>query len=78
MNQSEPAHFVAGGIAVILILIGLVLILGREKLHRLILWGGLFAMAGLYLAGAVIVAALGAPEHGDTSLTQSQHSNLDS
>ena len=78
MNQSEPAHFVAGGIAVILILIGLVLILGREKLHRLILLGGLLAMAGLYLAGAGIVATLGAPEHGDTSLAQSQHSNLDS
>ena len=77
VNQSEPAHFVAGGIAVILILIGLVLILGREKLHRLILWGGLFAMAGLYLAGAVIVATLGAPEHSDTSLAKGKYSNLD-
>ena len=78
VNQSEPAHLVAGGIAVILILIGLVLILGREKLHQLIIWGGLLAMAGLYLAGAVIVATLGAPEHGETHLTKSQYSNLDS
>ena len=76
VNQSEPAHLVAGGIAVILILVGLVLILGRDKLHRLILWGGLLAMAGLYLAGAVVVATLGAPGQDDASLARTQYMRL--
>ena len=62
VNQSEPAHFVAGGMALVLILLGLVLILGRNQLHRLLLSAGLALMAALYLAGAVVVGTLGAPD----------------
>ncbi len=62
VNQSEPAHFVAGGIAVFLILFGLVLILGRNRLHQRVAAGGLALMAAVYLAGAVVVGTLGAPE----------------
>ena len=64
VNQSEPAHFVAGGIALFLILFGLLLILGRNRMHRYLVMAGLGLMAALYLAGAVVVATLGAPDAG--------------
>ena len=64
INQSEPAHFVAGGMALLLILFGLVLILGRNRMHRILVVAGLALMAALYLAGAVVVATLGAPNDG--------------
>lgn len=60
-NQTEPAHFVAGGVAIALILLGLVLILGRNRLHSLVAATGLVLMASIYLVGAVVVATLGAP-----------------
>ena len=68
-NQMEPAHFVAGGVAVLLILFGLVLIMGQHRLHRVLAAGGLTLMAAIYLGGAVVVATLGAPEgdSGDTT-----------
>lgn len=66
VNQSEPAHFVAGGIAVFLILFGLVLILGRSRLHQRIASGGLALMAAVYLAGAVVVGTLGVPEKNES------------
>jgi cation:H+ antiporter len=62
VNQSEPAHFVAGGIAVSLMLFGLVLILGRNRIHGGVAAAGLAMMAAIYLAGAVVVGTLGAPE----------------
>jgi cation:H+ antiporter len=64
VNQSEPAHFVAGGMALLLILVGLVLILGRNRVNRFLAVAGLVLMAALYLAGAVVVATLGAPDDG--------------
>jgi len=64
VNQSEAAHFVAGGMALLLILFGLVLILGRNRMHRFLVMAGLALMAALYLAGAVVVATLGAPDDG--------------
>ena len=45
----------------LLILFGLVLILGRNRVHRFLMTAGLALMAALYLAGAVVVATLGAP-----------------
>ena len=64
VNQSEPAHFVAGGVALLLILFGLLLILGRNRVHRLLIVAGLALMAAIYLAGAVVVATQGAPDDG--------------
>ena len=64
VNQSEPAHFVAGGMALLLILFGLVLILRQNRMHRFLVTAGLALMAVLYLAGAVVVATLGAPDDG--------------
>ena len=59
VNQAEPAHFLAGCIAFGLILAGLVLILGRNRLPD---WGaslGLGLMACAWVAGAVLVALMG-------------------
>ena len=51
----------AGGVAIALILLGFVLIMGRNRLPAPVAVAGLTLMAGLYLAGAVLVATLGAP-----------------
>ena len=61
-NQTEAAHFVAGGIAVGLMLAGLLLILSRNRLRSAVAAGGLALMVSAYLAGAAVVAALGTPE----------------
>ena len=47
---------------------GLVMILGRDKLHKLLTWSVLALMAAIYIAGAIAVARLGAP-HTSTAST---------
>ncbi|NQW23903.1 MAG: sodium:calcium antiporter [SAR202 cluster bacterium] len=61
-NQTEPAHFVAGGVAVGLMLGGLVLVLARKRVTSAIAAVALALMAGVYIAGAIAVAAVGATE----------------
>lgn len=59
VNQTEPAHIVAGSIAFGLILAGLALILAR---NRIPVWGaslGLGLMACFWVAGAVVVSVMG-------------------
>ena len=59
VNQTEPAHIVAGGIAFGLILAGLVLILAR---NRLSVWGarlGLGLIGCTWVAGAALVVVMG-------------------
>ena len=68
INQTVPAHFLAGGIAVGLILAGLVLIMGRNHIGSLVVKGCLALMALVYIAGAVLVIRLGAAE-GSENLT---------
>ena len=63
-SQSETTHLVAGGVAIFLILFGLLLILGRNRLPSLIASVGLSLMALIYLAGAVTIGKLGAPDSG--------------
>ena len=63
VNRSEPAHFVAGGVAIGLILCGLALILGRNRLRNLAA-AGLALMVFIFLVAAVAVATLGAPQGG--------------
>ena len=70
-NQTEPAHFVAGGVATGLILLGLVLILGRDHMHRMLVTAGLALMAVIYIFGAVAVISLGATEGSDAALPRS-------
>ena len=58
--QTEPAHFVAGGTAIGLILVAFVLVVFREKIRAAIAAGLLSLMAAGYIAGAIAVATLGA------------------
>ncbi len=61
LNAASPEHFVAGIIAVALLLWGGLLLWGRHRLPAPVSFGGLAIMAGVYLAGAAWVALLGAP-----------------
>ncbi len=66
-NATEPAHFVAGGVAVGLMLAGLVLVLARNRIKSSIVTVALALMAATYLAGAVVVATVGGTEDDDES-----------
>jgi cation:H+ antiporter len=64
-NQTEPAHFVAGGIAIGMMLVGFALILSRDRVKSAVATAVLAIMAVVYLAGAVAVATLGQAEDED-------------
>ena len=66
LNFAEPAHFISGGIAVALILLGGVMLWGRNRLSQPVIVAGLAAMATIYIIGAVWIALLGAPAESDT------------
>jgi len=61
-NQTEPAHFAAGGVAIALILAGGVLILARNRIKKTIIAAVLALMASTYIGGAAAVIALGTSE----------------
>ena len=61
-NQTEPAHFAAGGVAIALILAGGVLILARNRIKKTIIAAVLALMASTYIAGAAAIIALGTSE----------------
>jgi cation:H+ antiporter len=61
-NQVEPAHFAAGGVAIGLILTGMLLILARERIKKVVVAAVLALMASAYIAGAAAVIALGTSE----------------
>ena len=65
-NQAELAHIVAGGVAIALMLVGLVLILSRDRVKSAVAAAVLAMMAVAYVAGAVVVATLGAMEEHDS------------
>ena len=58
-SQTEPAHFIAGGMAVALMLVGLALILARNRLKAPVVAAVLVLVMLAYVAGAVAVAAVG-------------------
>jgi len=66
-TQTEPAHFVAGGVAVGLMLAGLVLVLMRDRIKSGVAAAVLALMATTYLVGAVVVATVGGTEDDDES-----------
>ncbi len=64
-NQTEPAHFAAGGVAIALIIVGGILILARNRIKGAVISVVLALMASTYIAGAAAVIALGASEDED-------------
>ena len=63
VNHMQSGHFVAGGVAVGMMLLGLGLVLAHRRLRQVVAVGVLGLMAGVYVAGAVIVAIIGESEH---------------
>ena len=63
VNLMQSGHFVAGGVAVGMMLLGLALVLAHRRLRQVVAVGVLGLMAGVYVAGAVIVAIIGESEH---------------
>ncbi|MCH2676517.1 MAG: hypothetical protein MK099_12440 [Dehalococcoidia bacterium] len=63
VNHMQSGHFVAGGVAVGMMLLGLALVLAHRRLRQVVAAVVLGLMAGVYVAGAVIVAIIGASEH---------------
>jgi cation:H+ antiporter len=64
INQTELAHYVAGIVAVALLLAALVLILGRDRIGKVTAAVGLALMASAYIAAAALIAVLGTIEKG--------------
>ena len=62
INQAEPAHLVAGLVALALMFLALVLVLRRNRLRQTVAATGLALMALIWIAGAVVVGALGGDE----------------
>jgi len=58
-NQTEPAHFIAGGMAVVLMLVVLGLLLVRNRLKAPLVAAVLVLVMLAYIAGAVAVAGVG-------------------
>ena len=70
VNQTEPAHFVAGGVAVGLMLAGLVLVLSRNRIRSTVAAAALALMAATYIVGAVVVAVVGGTDDKESSKSQ--------
>jgi len=69
-NQTEPAHFVAGGVAIGLMLTGLVLVLARNRIKPAVAGVTLALMAATYIVGAVVVATVGGAEGKKSSTAE--------
>jgi len=59
VNQTEPAHFVAGGVGIGLMLAGMMLVLMRNRVGRVVASVVLSLIAIIYIVGAVVVATVG-------------------
>ena len=67
LNRPQPEHFLAGTVAIALMVIGLALILTRHRIPQLVARAGLSVMAIVYLAAAIGVGFLGGTGGDDDS-----------
>ncbi len=65
LNRPQPEHFLAGSVAIVLMLIGLVMILARNRITPLLVRAVLSLMAIGYIAAAIGVGYLGSADSGD-------------
>ena len=65
LNRPQPEHFLAGTVAIVLMLVGLVLILSRNRIGAVLARSALGLMAAIYLAAAIGVGYLGSADTGD-------------
>ncbi|PKB71823.1 MAG: hypothetical protein BZY87_03645 [SAR202 cluster bacterium Io17-Chloro-G6] len=70
VNQTEPAHIVAGGVAVGLMLAGWLLVLTRNRITSAVAATALVLIAAAYIVGAVVVAAVGGTEDEESSTSK--------
>ena len=64
LNRPQPEHFLAGTVAIVLMLIGLTLILTRNRVMPLLARAALSVMAAGYLAAAIGVGYIGGTDAG--------------
>ena len=65
VDQTVPSHFIAGGVAIGLMLAGLVLIRRRNRFKAMAANAVLVVMIAVTIAGAIVVATLGTTEGDD-------------
>ena len=65
VNQTVPSHFIAGGIAIGLMLAGLVLIRRHNRLKPIAANAALVVMTAVTIVGVIAIAALGTTEDDD-------------
>jgi cation:H+ antiporter len=73
INQTVPSHFIAGGIAIVLMLAWLVLIMRRERISAVAANAILVVMAALTIAGGIVVATLGTTKDDDDGQIGGEH-----
>ncbi len=62
INETVPSHFLAGGLSIGLMLVGLLLIMGRRRMTAAVANAALVLMTLATVAGAGVVATLGTAE----------------
>jgi cation:H+ antiporter len=75
-NQTDPAHFIAGGVAVGLMLAALALIVWRDRIKAKVVGAAFVLIIAMYIAGAVTVATVGATEEDDGKEAASAQSSV--
>lgn len=74
VNRAEPEHFLAGGVAILLMLSGLSLINGRNRIAPWFARTALALMAAIYIAAAIGVGYIGGTDSGSDT---TQHNGGD-
>ncbi|MDP6549965.1 MAG: hypothetical protein QF659_07835, partial [Dehalococcoidia bacterium] len=65
-NQTEPAHFIAGGVAIGLMFAALALILWNNRIRAKLVAAAFVLIAVIYVAGAFAVVTVGGTEEDDS------------